>query len=54
MQTDETASSNSYKARLISHHIRVKYGQRDDPSIPLMVAMQGPQGCGERRLILVT
>lgn len=48
IQAGETASSTSYKARLISHHIRIKLGEREDGSVPLMVAMQGPQGCGER------
>jgi hypothetical protein len=51
---EETTSSTSYKARLIGDHIlRHLLEHRENAATsgssssgPLMVAMQGPQGCG--------
>ena len=50
----ETHASTSYKVRLIAHHIGE---QLDDHRIsgsktPLMVGLQGPQGCGKWRVIV--
>ncbi|KAF7973967.1 hypothetical protein HWV62_13940 [Athelia sp. TMB] len=54
LQPGETASYIPYKARLISQHICRKLGEREDKSAPLMVAMQGPQGCGKTTLCSAT
>lgn len=50
----ESLSSTTYKARIIGDYIldEVAHHKASDVSTPLMVAMQGPQGCGRSRLFL--
>ncbi len=49
LQGSETYASSSYKARVIGNHITeqlVRY-RNGSPHGPLMVGLQGPQGCGK-------
>ena len=49
LQPNETHCSTSYKARIISHHIaqQLERHRNQDKRGPLMVGLQGPQGCGK-------
>ena len=49
LESDETHASTSYKARIIGRHIgeRVEKHKKEGKKGPLMVGLQGPQGCGE-------
>lgn len=48
-QEGETYSSTSYKARLFTEHIveQLERHRKEGQKGPLMVGLQGPQGCGE-------
>lgn len=51
----ETASSTTYKARIIGDYILEHLASQrahKDGNAPFMVAMQGPQGCGEFKLFV--
>jgi hypothetical protein len=49
LEDDETYISTDYKGRIISHHIgsQLERHRAEGKKGPLMVGLQGPQGCGE-------
>ncbi|WVQ77976.1 hypothetical protein IAT38_000057 [Cryptococcus sp. DSM 104549] len=49
---DETYASTSYKARIISDHLAAQIAEHKSKGEkgPLMVGLQGPQGCGKTTL----
>ena len=49
LEGDETYASTSYKGRIIAHHIgqQLEVHRNEGKKGPLMVGLQGPQGCGE-------
>lgn len=52
LQKGETYSSTSYKIRIVGQHIasQLELHRKEGKKAPLMVGLQGPQGCGKTTL----
>ncbi|WRT66968.1 uncharacterized protein IL334_003933 [Kwoniella shivajii] len=52
LQDNETYSSTSYKSRIVADYLAVEFEKHkgSDEKGPLMVGLQGPQGCGKTTL----